>query len=360
MTGPPPRRLLREWRQPWPARVTRWTAVEAARHDYNAAVEDELSEGWRPLEEWSDKWSPELHYERRRDALLDPSAGVAYDRTGALIEHVAGFSLQRDPALPRHALAPRDAPRLRGAHLMAFNGVEFNVGHFLMDVAVSVLPLLDEIRSGRLRLATTPLSDWRRDALGAIGVDVGAVTELTGPVVAEHLVVPSALDRSNIWAPRIELVGELYRRLAASVPDGPPGPALVYAGRLGMAPPSRQAIGEAELAAALGELGFVTVEGSELSIAEKVRCFRSARVVVGPYGANLAAVGVCRPGARVVVCNPSRMVEPWLPGVALAMGLRLGFVMCPEVDEAAQGQSDYRLDIPAIVERARRAVAWEG
>ena len=62
----------------------------------------------------------------------------------------------------------------------------------------------------------------------------------------------------------------------------------------------RKFINENEVIEFLARLGFITIDGELLSVAEKISLFSSAKVVVGICGAGLTNLAFCQPGTKVI------------------------------------------------------------
>jgi capsular polysaccharide biosynthesis protein len=94
-------------------------------------------------------------------------------------------------------------------------------------------------------------------------------------------------------------VAEFFGAISTSVPPSPKRcPRRIYIDRR----PSRlrPLVNEDELVAGLSRLGFVAVQPETMSMADQVRLFRGADVIVAPHGAALTNLGFCRPGTQVI------------------------------------------------------------
>ena len=81
-------------------------------------------------------------------------------------------------------------------------------------------------------------------------------------------------------------------------------------------------IREDETAALFAEAGFDIVQTTDLSVAEQVRLFNEAGVVVGPHGPAMANICFCRPETQVMELAFPEWPSNRLQAVALGRGLR--------------------------------------
>jgi capsular polysaccharide biosynthesis protein len=138
--------------------------------------------------------------------------------------------------------------------------------------------------------------------LWGIGEDQVVNSDEVRHVRAEQLVVPgvaSTIERNPPW------VSQLLR--SRLVPDGlarVPGRHLYLARRAGRH--NRCVLNEAEVLALLEPLGFDVVDPGDLSVADQIRTFAEADVVVAPHGAALANIPFFSPGAALLELFPSQ------------------------------------------------------
>lgn len=70
----------------------------------------------------------------------------------------------------------------------------------------------------------------------------------------------------------------------------------------------RRLLNEAELASRLSRHGFRAVELETMPVAEQIRLFASADIVIGPHGAGLTNLIFCKPGTKVIeLFSPNHM-----------------------------------------------------
>jgi capsular polysaccharide biosynthesis protein len=94
-------------------------------------------------------------------------------------------------------------------------------------------------------------------------------------------------------------VADFFRGISTNVPPmARPSPRRLYIDR--SYSQLRPLVNEADLKNALAPLGFIAVRPEMLSVADQVRLFRGADVIVAPHGAALTNLGFCRPGTQII------------------------------------------------------------
>jgi len=173
--------------------------------------------------------------------------------------------------------------------------------------------------------------------------------ELAG-VENRLLALPDGVVRlANIWmAPRglIRIdeprgrTADRILRLGDRVPDGAmPGPRSIYVSREGAR--HRRLRNEQEVQALVAARGFAVVQPETLPVADQVRLFRGAEIVLGVHGSALANAAFMRPGGALLEVAPSRQATPPVlhngvfASLAGIVGLRYGLLSAPSasVDE---------------------------
>jgi capsular polysaccharide biosynthesis protein len=83
----------------------------------------------------------------------------------------------------------------------------------------------------------------------------------------------------------------------------------------------RKLLNEAELTAILSRYGFRSVELESMKVADQIRLFASADIVVGPHGAGLTNLMFCRPGTKVIELFSPNHMHTCYPVISNHMGL---------------------------------------
>ena len=190
---------------------------------------------------------------------------------------------------------PRRVPGRLG--VLAARG-DGNYCHFLFDV-VPKLAILERCRVVLPDQWYAPMtSGFQRELLDAFGVDRERVIDSAefDHVQAEQLVVPTLPD-PNLRAPEW-MVRWLRERLLPSDVAVVPGRRLFVT--RGSRPHSRIITNEFDVQRMLVDRGFETIDCGALSVAQQVRLFAEAELVVAPHGAALSNLVFASPGASVV------------------------------------------------------------
>ncbi|MFL6156314.1 MAG: glycosyltransferase family 61 protein [Marmoricola sp.] len=178
-----------------------------------------------------------------------------------------------------------------------------NYYHFMHDVLprIAVLEQAGVERPDRWYVPHSTRFQRELLELWGIGEDEIVNSDEVRHVRARTLVVPgvaSTIERNPPW------VSQLLRdRLVPAGLDRVPGRNLYLARRAGLH--NRCVLNEAEVLALLEPLGFEVVDPGDLSVAEQIRTFAEADVVVAPHGAALANIPFFSPGASLLELFPS-------------------------------------------------------
>lgn len=179
--------------------------------------------------------------------------------------------------------------------------------HWLLRSVIKLALLEDDPEAKAMPLLTSEvLPRHALEWLQLLGFDEGRLIRLPHASVArcKELVVPTVL-RAH---PRMRLGIEWLRGRVAGLLAAPPqANELLYVS-------SRDRVGgallnDAELAQALEARGFRTLVPSEVSVADQVRAFSRARVIVGAQGPALANVMFAPPGARFIEITSTNLRE---------------------------------------------------
>jgi len=262
--------------------------------------------------------SAEVRTWRMHDVTYLRHPGRAY-RDGALIEPTYREVFDAEPDMVRRQLA---GPHRRvdvGRVFCATNRFNANYYHQLVDVIPAVAAYAGDpgFAHGMLLGPNEDYVPLLRAGLALAGVTPPPLlpAALAGPLDIADLTFCSLLngdDRPSLFARSV------YDRMAAAA--GPAeGPSLIYVWRADS--PTRPMRNEDALVDALAGLGVAPVLLSALTLAEQVRLFGAARLVIGPHGAGLANVVFAPPGAVLYELLPSHYVKPHMSRLAELRGL---------------------------------------
>jgi capsular polysaccharide biosynthesis protein len=271
-------------------------------------------------------------------AVITPDDTLLFD----LSPYYGVFRATQHPIYLRLRLPP--ITEVEGSvAVLTTRGVD-NYYHFLIDV----LPRLEIPRKAGAapdRYLVNRKEAFQRELLDHMGISEARTLQSSDlpHVRAQELVVPSLPDghlRTPPW-----VVPWLRERL---LPNDLAAPRLRLYVTRGHRRNTRRVENEAEVLAALQPLGFKVVDPGTLSVAEQVRHFAEAEIVVGAHGAGLN-VAFCPPGTAVVELFPRDYVNVcYWKLVSTVEGLRYRYL----VSDSPPGQrcqqagvaSDIRVD----------------
>jgi capsular polysaccharide biosynthesis protein len=286
--------------------------------------------------------TPPLHLEHEVDAEFareaareTPAVGVAaiahgrvLTSTGAvigpddrLIADVSETFFIADPAANPVFLAPKLPPvrRIGGAIAVLTNFRSGIFYHWILDT-LPRLHLLDEAGIPYDRVVVAAATRYQRESLELLGIRPDRLISEPGlHLEADTLVVPSLPGVSGNppdWACKFlreRFLGRLAREGRRTT--------RIFVSRARTA--TRRIINEDELLRALEPRGFKRVFLEERSLAEQVRTFNEADIVISPHGSGLTNLVFSEPGATLVeIFSPNYMnVMYW----ALANQLGVGY-----------------------------------
>ena len=195
---------------------------------------------------------------------------------------------------------------------------------------------------------------FQEETLDWLGVPAGVRLRCSKNFIHqfERLVVP-AMPFAQRTIP--SWVGPWLRSL---VPPAPTGPEKVYLSRRDAG--GRQLAGEAELEAALGGRGFVSLQPEQLSVAEQARRLGSARFVVGPHGAALTNMVFAPAGALVVEFFHPQHKNRCYENLAAACGHRYASLDGEATERNHERRLEYRIDTADILDTLDRLEGKNG
>jgi hypothetical protein len=188
------------------------------------------------------------------------------------------------------------APRIAEPSLLVAQSDGANFGHFLLDVA-PVIALGQELGA---RMLSWPLKAWQRDIVARLGVGAGAIRELPRKVyLLDHPVISNRIGGLGVYLAHPG-ARKAFDTIRANVPverhaDLPRRFYLMRGPRHGRVMRNRVALAEA-----LKARGITPVQPELLGFDEQVALFSRAELVVAEFGAALANVVFCPPGAKIL------------------------------------------------------------
>ena len=187
---------------------------------------------------------------------------------------------------------------------------DVNYYHFLMDVIVKlgVLEQTPAILTPDRWYASVSGPAFQRQLLELAGLSADALVDAVEHphVTADVLVVPAPPAMSEVnppWAvqwlrdrllPRVDRTGPRQR---------------IYVTR-GPSANNRTVLNDDVVTALLESRGFILVDPGQLTVAEQIRTFANADVIVATHGAALANLAFASPGAAVIELFPEGCLLP--------------------------------------------------
>ena len=142
--------------------------------------------------------------------------------------------------------------------------------------------------------------------------------------------------------------------------DGQNNRRRIYVSRNGNAGAARQITNENDLIAQLKPLGFAVVDPGAMSLAEQIRCFANASIVVGPHGAGLTNI-LFRYGSPMALVEMINDTKIWNFHF-FSIATQCGYFYRATQNRAEAGNEEKapaHADIDATLEAVRESIAWE-
>jgi len=302
---------------------------------------------------------------RLEDAVADAATGAIWDKDGLLVREAFGTA-----ALTERFLAQADPPPLTDAVRVAEPFVPLattrsaNYCRWWLD---SMGKLFVAERSGLGGARPTSLAHgltrrFQRDAM--LLLDDVRLLGGEGPRFFRGTVIGSPGLTFGGGQHVGELVtafaAELGTRARSHLPRARGAGPRIYVSR--RRAPIRRVEDEEALTAALGKLGFVSVELEKLSLASQAAAFAEAEVVLAPHGAGLTNLLWAGPHTTLIEMFP----EGGLHGSAfLRIASQLGLPYYAIVGGAGEqrgrkpnpNNADIRIDVEAVMPFIEQAVA---
>ncbi|MFK8184777.1 MAG: tetratricopeptide repeat protein [Phormidesmis sp.] len=252
-------------------------------------------------------------------------------------------NIKKHPLLKRQT--PLPAARYLPGNVAVLSGLS---GHIYYHWMFDVLPRIAVLEKGLKEQGKT-LDDidyfvvnnfekgFQKETLQALGIPLEKVvaSDVIPHVKADSLVVPSFAGHLD-WVPKRSLEFLRAAFLSASSQlstatlsdaslngsnginhaEKPKAARIknkrIYITRSGAK--YRHVFNEAAVMQMLAQFGFVSVALETLSVAEQIKLFSEAAVIVAPHGSGLTNLAFCRPGATVIECfSPNYMrTDYWM------------------------------------------------
>jgi hypothetical protein len=196
-----------------------------------------------------------------------------------------------------------------------------NIYHWLVEMLASALTLAERFDLPLFIPEERPR--FVSEYLGLMDLETRCLS-LDGGVYHADLLHLVAIPASGLDRPSPRQVAKVRQALLARVPHEPNRSRRVYVSRDDA--PDRRVLNEDELTAALTTYGIERVQLSELSVADQVKLFAEAELIVGAHGAGLANIVVAPTQACVLELVGNNVVNSMYLVTASLLGMRYGYV----------------------------------
>jgi capsular polysaccharide biosynthesis protein len=256
-------------------------------------------------------------------------------------------------------VASYPTPRVAVETECIFVGGDPNYSHWLFRNLLKLCSLAPAGLVDRLPwLVNDDLRPHQEEYLALLGIPAERLIRVERNQVmrARALVVPALLtNASTIPAGLAWIRGRLSSQMT------PPAAATrrVYVSRRDAR--QRALLNEDELYAALAPLGFEFFVPGEASVAEQIRVFSGAQLIVAVHGAALTNIVFSPPTASVIEITNSAMRDmDDMRRLAASCGQRMETIVCDRYPAHAAPihvNSDYYVDIAGVLQAVDRALA---
>jgi len=212
-------------------------------------------------------------------------------------------------------------------------GAETNLCHWLQIALGRILAAREEGWLGGKILIPPLQEEFQRTSLAWLGI---------GPENWIH-----APTGGPLWSPALpsrEKTFEILRTIFLPRAEAAGNGQRIYLSRRDAQ--FRRVSNEAALESELRKRGFSTVTGQSMGLAEKVACFREARLIVAPHGALLTFLAFCQPRAVIVELMPGHAERNCFREMAEHFGLRHFRLSCPTRGMQTGRQREADLECP--------------
>lgn len=189
-----------------------------------------------------------------------------------------------------------------------------NYFHWTLD-SVPRLSLLQEMEDEIDGYYIDNRSRFHREWLGLLSIPDDKVVAASPErhIEATELVVPSFAGLAGLPSP----AGLGFVR--SFMPPAPGKGRCLFISRSGAR--RRRILNENEILPLLEKHGFETVHPGKLTVAEQMKLFASASVIVSPHGAELTNLAFCPSGAKVIELFSPYYLNPCFKQIAAVRGL---------------------------------------
>jgi hypothetical protein len=291
--------------------------------------------------------------------FTDRSHNVTVSQHQALIPFVswqyAGFDDvvlddEQNWFLTRKTLPLRRPSRFPGtvASLLTGGG-SYNYYHWLFDALPRYCLIRDQLESPPNAYVTENSLHFQRESLKMLGLrDQEIISARRFPFIAADRLVATSHPNPNSESIPDWIVSFLRASFSGFRSERSFGP-FVYISRRDAT--YRRLVNEHELLTHLSRLGVISYHLSELSFADQISLFASARIIIGIHGAGLANLVFAQKSAVVFELFSANYHPTIFPQISRRIGIRHESIHCdPSGSRENALQSDLRISAEKIAE----------
>jgi hypothetical protein len=259
------------------------------------------------------------------DIVMDGRFHYMWRDESFVEEFLYGVSVPQSPPANAEILVEDNDPR---PVVIGFNWTSTNYFHWLTQSAASIYSIVSWYGHSDLRIALPQLNQWQEDTLARLGfADLPRV-----------LISPEKQFRfrkvvfANLLNGRTKVYDQFraYANALLAADSPPPTPRkLLYVSRQDAQ--IRRIENEEALIRMMKQRGFLIVEAGTHSLAEQIRIFSEANVVVGPHGAGMTNTMFSREGTLVYEFMTRQYVNGCFARISQNLGRQhfVDFFDCP-------------------------------
>jgi capsular polysaccharide biosynthesis protein len=355
----------------WKYLIAKYSSLQRVRHIYKEFDCDEtnyFTEAKRLV--------PEINKNFRTRSVKSPVSFVAVLKNGRLCEEndfvlSATYKLLQDVSFhfnAKHlrAIRKREAYRRWKSRpyqyypetvaVLTFCSAH-NYFHWMFDV----LPRIELLRRSGIQIDRFAMNrQWilpfQEETLSVLGISRDKLIDIRSDLQARMLVVPSLITRYILKShsyvrPRI-IPGwtcDFLRKefLRTSNNDSPVQSEYIYISRENSI--YRKVLNEEEIINQLAAFGFSKVTLESMTVAEQVKLFSCAKVIVAPHGAGLANVVFCKPGTKIIELFSNKYMPAYYWMISNHVHLDY-YYLVSKVEKSSLASSDFTVDIVQLLE----------
>lgn len=181
-----------------------------------------------------------------------------------------------------------------------------NYGHWLIEMMPKIMPFLDGIRNGRIKLCLPGTPKFVSQTLTYLKIYTHHLLRVTQfPTRLKRVLYVSPISKHghpgyvSPWVSSI--LNQTTGEISASGHD------KIFVSRKDAS--KRVLANEDEVFSLLEPLGYVRIETARMSFADQVSYFRGASKIIGVFGASLTNLIFCRENARSLLICPNTFFD---------------------------------------------------